>query len=82
MAADQLSCPGVFIIFGRTLRVRQILEDIETEIGLIAGWRGEAGRIRQEEEDQLVDIKEEFSPAQVATVQIPGIKDWALIVVL
>jgi hypothetical protein len=26
---------------------------------MIAGWRGEAGRIREEEEEQLGDIKED-----------------------
>jgi hypothetical protein len=34
-------------------------------MGLISGWRGEAGRIREEE--QLVDIKEEYKPDQVRT---------------
>ena len=42
----------------------QILEEIEAEAGLIAGWRGETGRLSGEE-DQLVDIKEEYDPQQV-----------------
>ena len=33
-------------------------------MGLIAGWRGETGRLSGEE-DQLVDIKEEYDPQQV-----------------
>jgi hypothetical protein len=47
----------------------QILQDIEAELVLIAGWRGETGRIRQEEEEeQLVDIKEEYKPDQVQNI--------------
>jgi hypothetical protein len=37
-------------------------------MGLIAGWRGETGRIRGEEEEQLVDIKEEYKPDQVTKI--------------
>jgi hypothetical protein len=44
----------------------QILADIEAEIELVAGWRGQTGRIREEkEEEQLVDIREDFSATQV-----------------
>jgi hypothetical protein len=33
---------------------------------LVAGWRGQTGRIREEkEEEQLVDIREDFSATQV-----------------
>jgi hypothetical protein len=32
----------------------------------VAGWRGQTGRIREEkEEEQLVDIREDFSATQV-----------------